>query len=774
MKNRKKFLSFLLVLFFSISILFVHTPTHAAITTGQIKINEILPAPSTGNEWVELYNNTDTAIDISNYYIDDIANGGGSPYKIPAGTSIPARGFWTLDLSNYFNNGGDSVRFLGTDGVTALDEYTYGSTGNDVSWYRIPNGGTWQSSPTNSPTKGSSNVITSSGTWTPGNLEIHHIDIGQGDSALVVSPTGKTMLIDAGETNWQSSNNAQKIGNYIQSVTGSKNLDYVVITHFHLDHIGYVGYGGLWNLVEVQGFTVGEMIHRDYNKFLGSSSGTFDNWKTYLEGTGSTKLHPVVAIEGTSQINLGGNVVVDIESVDGNGDINQGNYNLDSSPPNENDFSIGMKISFNNFDEWISGDLDGQYYDSGLGYKYHDIERNVARRVGDVDVYKANHHGSDHSNSPTFVNQLDPEVSIVSVGDDNTYGHPRQPVMDELNSTSKVYMTEHGDPTTNTGAAKIVGNVVIKTSDGVNYTVNGDSYVATNPIRTDADGDGFFDEVDSNDGSSLVQPKLNGGIDTQYQPYLPPTETGATSGSGSVTVAFDTAQTVDYYNLYRSTVGGGPYTLAKSSIPDNNSSWTDTGLTGGTTYYYVMTSVINGIESSYSNQLSSTPTGGAAQLFISEYIEGTSYNKAIEIYNGTGSSVGLSGYKLEIYINGSSTPSSTINLSGTLNNSSTYVVANSSASTSITSIANLMTGSLNYNGNDAIVLKYNDTILDSIGQVGFDPGTEWGTGYTSTCDNTLVRKAAIVTGDKNISDVYDPSVEWNGYACDTFTYLGSR
>src|SRR5690349_16153322 len=109
--------------------------------------------------------------------------------------------------------------------------------------------------------------VCGSGTWIPGNLEIHHIDIGQGDAALIVGPTGKSLLVDAGETNWNSSAKAQIIGPYIQGVLGCKSLDYVLISHFHLDHIGYVGYGGLWNLFETQGFSVGKTLVRDYNHY---------------------------------------------------------------------------------------------------------------------------------------------------------------------------------------------------------------------------------------------------------------------------------------------------------------------------------------------------------------------------------------------------------------------------------------------------------------------------------------------------------------------------
>jgi hypothetical protein len=205
------------------------------------------------------------------------------------------------------------------------------------------------------------------GTWTAGNLEIHHINIGQGDAALIVGPTGKSLLFDAGESNWNSSAKAQIIGPYIEGVLGCKSLDYVLISHFHLDHIGYVGYGGLWNLVEAQGFSVGTTLVRNYNTYLGDTSSTFTNWKIYLEGTGQAKLHPVTAIEGTSQVDLGAGVTFDIVTVDGNGAIIAGDFHADASAPSENDYSIGAVLSYGAFDEWIGGDVDGQY---ATGFRY--------------------------------------------------------------------------------------------------------------------------------------------------------------------------------------------------------------------------------------------------------------------------------------------------------------------------------------------------------------------------------------------------------------------
>ena len=61
-----------------------------------------------------------------------------------------------------------------------------------------------------------------------------------------------------------------------------------------------------------------------------------------------------------------------------------------------------------------------------------------------------------------------------------------------------------------------------------------------------------------------------------------------------------------------------------------------------------------------------------------------------------------------------------------------------------------------------------------IGQVGVDPGTEWGTGLQSTADNTLRRKPSVTGGDVDGSDVFDPATQWDGYATDTFDGLGSH
>ncbi len=126
-----------------------------------IEINEVLLAPSTlyTTEWVELYNPTASAADLSGCILDDLVNGGGAPYTIPAGTTIAAYGYWTHDFTAYFNNTGDDVNWIAKDGETVIDHFTYGSTGYDVSWYRYPDGGPWQTTTSSAPTKGSANTL---------------------------------------------------------------------------------------------------------------------------------------------------------------------------------------------------------------------------------------------------------------------------------------------------------------------------------------------------------------------------------------------------------------------------------------------------------------------------------------------------------------------------------------------------------------------------------------------------------------------------------------
>ncbi|WP_282607425.1 endonuclease/exonuclease/phosphatase family protein [Pelagibius sp. Alg239-R121] len=162
-------------------------------------------------------------------------------------------------------------------------------------------------------------------------------------------------------------------------------------------------------------------------------------------------------------------------------------------------------------------------------------------------------------------------------------------------------------------------------------------------------------------------------------------------------------------------------------------------------------------------------------LFFSEYIEGSSNNKALEIYNGTGSAIDLDAglYDVQFYFNGNSNPGSTIALNGNVASMDVFVVADNNANAAILSQADQTPTNSFFNGDDAIVLRKNGTIIDSIGQIGVDPGTQWGSGLTSTQNNTLRRNADTMVGDTDTSNAFDPATEWTGFAQDSVDQLGT-
>ena len=171
-----------------------------------------------------------------------------------------------------------------------------------------------------------------------------------------------------------------------------------------------------------------------------------------------------------------------------------------------------------------------------------------------------------------------------------------------------------------------------------------------------------------------------------------------------------------------------------------------------------------------------TASAAAPNLFFSEYIEGSSNSKALEIFNGTGAAVDLTanGYNVQMFFNGASTAGLTVNLTGSVADGDVFVLAQALASPLILAQADQTNGSGWFNGDDAVVLRQGTTVLDVIGQIGFDPGTEWGTGVVSTADNTLRRLPGVCAGDANGGDAFAPATEWDGFATDTFDGLGAH
>lgn len=163
-----------------------------------------------------------------------------------------------------------------------------------------------------------------------------------------------------------------------------------------------------------------------------------------------------------------------------------------------------------------------------------------------------------------------------------------------------------------------------------------------------------------------------------------------------------------------------------------------------------------------------TPPSSSSALFISEYIEGSSYNKAIEIFNPTSTTVSLSGYQLKLYGNGNTEPTVTADLAGTVLANDVVVIGSSqiTADSALKPLVDMTSSAINFNGDDYFELVKDGELVDSFGVKGVR--TSW------AANTTLVRKSNVTSGDKNVSDDFIVTNEWDSYSSNTFSYLGAH
>ncbi|MEP0985574.1 endonuclease [Ekhidna sp.] len=250
-----------------------------------------------------------------------------------------------------------------------------------------------------------------------------------------------------------------------------------------------------------------------------------------------------------------------------------------------------------------------------------------------------------------------------------------------------------------------------------------------------------------------------------------------TAPSFTSTPVTSATENVAYTYNITSTGGSGPLTLSATALPSwltfnyagngaGSLSGTPTSVNIGThTVSMQLTDGSDIANQNFNITVSAAPTGGgnATDLLFSEYVEGSSYNKAIEIANFTGASVDLSNYVVKKQTNGAGSWSGGITLSGTLANGDVYVLAHSSASATVLSQADF-TGSsteLNFNGNDAISLHKTGVLIDAIGV--FNSTATFGQNVT------MVRNADI-----NSPNAMFTTSEWTNYASDDFSHLGAH
>ncbi len=362
------------------------------------------------------------------------------------------------------------------------------------------------------PTRSS---CSTAGAWRQGQLNVYWFDVDQGDSQLIVGPTGKTLLIDLGETAYNSkgaNTNATAVAAQIRNICGTGSnpvhLDYVMASHHHLDHIGYAGnpgdtqaYGnGLYQLLTPTslgglGFTVGQVIDHDGGTWtdansngkcdtgtsaapepevawhnVGTTSMTGQRFICWLYGPAGQPDR--AAIEGKvltltnsgtwPVLDLGSGATATIEEANAKGVMQadgttpvSGNHATDANPPSENDYSIGVKVGFGSYSYATAGDSDGEYASSVNGYTYNDVESLLKSKMGKVETLRANHHGSAHSSSSGYVNALDPQMTVISCGV-NSYGHPGNRTLDTFRAiAADIYMMNNPCDTTDATGAPI-------------------------------------------------------------------------------------------------------------------------------------------------------------------------------------------------------------------------------------------------------------------------------------------------------------------------------
>ncbi len=171
---------------------------------------------------------------------------------------------------------------------------------------------------------------------------------------------------------------------------------------------------------------------------------------------------------------------------------------------------------------------------------------------------------------------------------------------------------------------------------------------------------------------------------------------------------------------------------------------------------------------------------GQNELYFSEYIEGSSNNKSLEIHNPTSSNVSMSSYTLEIYSNGNSVPSFSFPLIGNVPAQDVFVISHPASAGAILSETDMtFAGIANFNGNDAIALRKGASLVDLIGNIGCDPSSSgWISGANGTVNQVLVRKACTLSGITSDPAGTCPfptlASEWTSYSASDFSHLGAH
>lgn len=331
-----------------------------------------------------------------------------------------------------------------------------------------------------------------------GTLKVHFIDVGQGDSEFLELPNGKTMLIDAGEAE-EGSN----VVSYVKSL-GYSDIDYLVATHPHSDHIGGIP-------TVLSSFDVGEV-------WAPKVDHTTDTYENFLDAVADEGLSITTAEAGKTVYDANG-CKIDVLSPES-----------DASYEDLNDWSAILELTFGDDSALFTGDA-GSNVISGAN-------------PGDIDLLKVSHHGSETGTDAGVMTETTPEFAVISCGAGNSYGHPHQEALDALSST-KVYRTDND-------------GTVVATSEGDGFSFE------TKVTQPRAEAQAEAEAKAQEEAQAQAEAEAKAQAEAQAQAAAAAaavSSTNASSGSGSSDVTVYITKSGSKYH-----VDGCRY-LSKSKIP---------------------------------------------------------------------------------------------------------------------------------------------------------------------------------------------------------------
>jgi competence protein ComEC len=234
-------------------------------------------------------------------------------------------------------------------------------------------------------------------------LHIFFFDVGQGEAIFIETPSGQNVLIDGGPVDGGI---LPLLGKRFSFWEGD--IDLLILTHPHEDHVG-----GL--IAVLRKYEVGQVLESS----IEHDSRTYEEWLRLIEEEGAKR----TAAQAGQQIELGDGLRLEV--------LHAGDIGFDDDSSIIDNSAVVLRLVYGDFSVLLTSDIFTEAEQSLLDSRF----------CLDSTVLKIAHHGSDTSTCPEFLAEVDPQVAVISVGADNTFGHPSPDVLERL-STCRLYRTD--------------------------------------------------------------------------------------------------------------------------------------------------------------------------------------------------------------------------------------------------------------------------------------------------------------------------------------------